>query len=100
MLNEQPWRVVVVGASLAGLFAAAATAGRGNSVTVLERDVLPSDPQPRAGVPQGEQPHVFLFRGLLALEELLPGSRQELLGVGAVPLDTGDLPWLAAQGWL
>ena len=95
-----PWRVVVLGASMAGLFAAAAAAGRGNSVMVLERDVLPGDPKPRAGVPQGEQPHVFLFRGLLALEELLPGSRQELLGVGAVPFDTGELPWLAEQGWL
>jgi len=100
MPREQPWRVVVVGASVAGLFAAAAAAGRGNSVTVLERDILPGGPKPRAGVPQGEQPHVFLFRGLLALEELLPGSRQELLGLGAVPLDTGELPWLAEQGWL
>ncbi|MDQ4032582.1 MAG: FAD-binding protein [Actinomycetota bacterium] len=98
--REGPWRVVVLGASMAGLFAAAAAAGRGNSVMVLERDVLPGDPKPRAGVPQGEQPHVFLFRGLLALEELLPGSRQELLGVGAVPFDTGELPWLAEQGWL
>lgn len=98
--EEQPWRVVVVGASVAGLFAAAAAASRGISVTVLERDALPDGPQPRAGVPQGEQPHVFLFRGLLALEELLPGSRQELLGHGAVPFDTGDLPWLAEQGWL
>lgn len=93
-------RVVVVGASVAGLFAAAAAAGRGNSVTVLERDVLPGGPEPRSGVPQGEQPHVFLFRGLLMMEELLPGSRQELLGLGAVPFDTGELPWLAEQGWL
>lgn len=98
--KEGPSRVVVVGASMAGLFAAAAAAGGGNSVTVLERDVLPGDPKPRAGVPQGEQPHVFLFRGLVALEELLPGSRQELLGAGAVPFDTGDLPWLAEHGWL
>ncbi len=100
MPREGPWRVVVVGASVAGLLVAAATAGRGNSVTVLERDVLPAGPTPRAGVPQGEQPHVFLFRGLLALEELLPGSRQELLDHGAVPFDTGELPWLAEPGWL
>ncbi|HEX4100443.1 MAG TPA: FAD-dependent oxidoreductase [Pseudonocardiaceae bacterium] len=100
MPRQGPWRVVVVGASVAGLFAAAAAAGRDNSVTVLERDVLPGDPEPRAGVPQGEQPHVFLFRGLLALEELLPGSRQELLSAGAVPFDTGELSWLAEQGWL
>jgi flavin-dependent dehydrogenase len=92
-------RVVVVGASMAGLFAAAAAAGRGNSVIVLERDVLPGTPAPRAGVPQSEQPHVFLFRGLLALEDLLPGSRQEFLDRGAVPFDSGDLPWLTGHGW-
>lgn len=120
MLRAGSWRIVVVGASVAGLFAAAAAAGRGNSVTVLERDALPDvppfdgshgekpqgekpqggEPRPRAGVPQGKQPHVFLFRGLLALEELLPGARQEMLDRGAVPFDTGDLPWLAEQGWL
>ena len=93
-------RIIVVGASLAGLFAAAAAAGTGNSVTLLERDVLVDGPQPRGGVPQGEQPHVFLFRGLLALAELLPGTRQELLDAGAVAFDTGELAWLAEQGWL
>jgi flavin-dependent dehydrogenase len=100
MSRQGPWRVIVVGASLAGLFSAAAAAGRGNSVTVLERDVLPDGPEIRPGVPQGGQPHVFLFRGLLALEELLSGSRQELLSAGAVPVDTGKLPWLAEHGWL
>ncbi|MGH3913089.1 MAG: NAD(P)/FAD-dependent oxidoreductase, partial [Pseudonocardiaceae bacterium] len=98
--GEGSWRVVVVGASVAGLFAAAAAADSGNLVTVLERDALAGGPTPRAGVPQGRQPHVFLFRGLLALEELLPGSRQELLDSGAVPFDTGELPWFAERGWL
>src|SRR5581483_4174863 len=93
-------QVVVVGASMAGLFAAAAAASTGNPVIVLERDVLPDTPRPRAGVPQGEQPHVFLFRGLLALEDLLPGSLQDFLDRGAVPFDTGDLPWLTQHGWL
>ncbi|MGB8995605.1 MAG: hypothetical protein WCC65_09890, partial [Pseudonocardiaceae bacterium] len=99
-MDAVPQRVVIVGASLAGLFAAVAAAGNGTSVTVLERDAMPDDPKPRTGVPQGEQPHVFLFRGLLALEELLPGVRQTLLDAGAVPFDTGELPWLAEQGWL
>ena len=30
----------------------------------------------------------------------MPGSRQDLLDVGAVPVDTGKLPWLAEDGWL
>jgi 2-polyprenyl-6-methoxyphenol hydroxylase-like FAD-dependent oxidoreductase len=92
--------VVIVGASLAGAFAAAAARGAGRSVTVLERDVLPTTgPAPRSGVPQGRQPHVFLYRGLLAVEQLLPGFRAEMLEAGAVALDTGDLAWLGEFGW-
>ncbi len=84
-------RVVVIGASAAGLFAAAGAYGAGAEVTVLERDGLPDGPEPRAGVPQGRQPHVFLYRGLLAAEQLLPGLRQDLLDAGAVVFDTADL---------
>lgn len=92
-------RVVVVGGSLAGTLAAAALAGAGRTVVVLERDVLPDAPGPRKGVPQGRQPHVFLHRGLLAIEELLPGVDADLRASGAVPLDTGHLAWLGESGW-
>jgi 2-polyprenyl-6-methoxyphenol hydroxylase-like FAD-dependent oxidoreductase len=99
--RRQPRRVVIVGASLAGAFAAAAAGAAGCSVTVLERDVLPSKgPEPRSGVPQGRQPHVFLYRGLLAVEQLLPGLGAEMLEAGAVTFDTGDLAWLGEFGWL
>ena len=93
------YRVAVIGASTTGLFAAAAAAGSGRSVTVLEKDDLPSGPVPRPGVPQGEQPHVFLHRGLVAAEQLLPGFRDDLLSVGAVAFDTSDMAWLGEQGW-
>ncbi len=92
-------RVVIIGASTTGLFAAAAAAGSGRAVTVLDRDDLPPDPVPRPGVPQGRQPHVFLHRGVLAAEELLPGFRDDLLAVGAVPINTAELAWLGEQGW-
>lgn len=97
--RRRPRDVVVVGASLAGLFAAAAAQRAGCAVTVLERDVVPPGARSRAGVPQGEQPHVFLYRGLLAAEHLLPGLRGDLLAAGAVPFDTGDLAWLGETGW-
>jgi flavin-dependent dehydrogenase len=90
----------VLGASLSGLFAAAAAAGAGARVWLLERDVLPAVPSPRVGVPQGSQPHVLLHRGLLAAEELLPGLRCDLLDAGAVVLDTGRVAWLGEYGWL
>jgi len=82
------------------MFAAAAACGAGRSVTVLERDVLPqTGPEPRSGVPQGRQPHVFLYRGLLAVEQLLPGFGAEMREAGAVAVDTGDLAWLGEFGW-
>src|SRR5689334_12071615 len=101
-MNPRPRRwggVVVLGGSLAGLFAAAAAAAAGRHVTVLERDGEPQDMEPRSGVPQGRQAHALLYRGLIAMEELLPGVRQELIDAGAVPLDTGDVAWLGELGW-
>ncbi len=92
--------VVVLGAGLAGLWAAAAAAGAGATVLVLERDRDPGGARARAGVPQGAQPHVFLHRGLRAAEELLPGLRADLLEAGGVSVDTGLLPWLGEHGWL
>lgn len=92
-------RVVVLGAGLAGALATAAVAAPGRTVTLVERDVLPDAPRPRPGVPQGRLLHVYLHRGLLAIEELLPGFRAELEAAGAVALDTGDLAWLGEFGW-
>lgn len=97
--SAAPQRVVVLGASLAGLFAAAACAREGRAVTVLERDVLPRRPEARPGVPQGLQPHVLLHRGRLALGDLLPGLDDALLAAGAQEIDTGDLAWLGEEGW-
>ncbi|QGQ18193.1 FAD-binding protein [Cellulomonas sp. JZ18] len=94
-----PDDVVVVGASLAGLLAAAALARPGRRVTVVERDVLPDDPVARRGVPQGRQPHALLYRSLVAIEELLPGFGDELQAAGAIPVDTGRLAWLGELGW-
>jgi flavin-dependent dehydrogenase len=93
-------RAVVIGASLAGLFAAAAATANGADTVILERDQLPEIPQPRKGVPQGRQPHVLLHRGLLAAEELLPGLREELIAAGAARFDSGAMPWLGEYGWL
>jgi 2-polyprenyl-6-methoxyphenol hydroxylase-like FAD-dependent oxidoreductase len=96
VITSEQRDVMIIGASLAGLFAAAA----GARIMIIERDVLPDGPLPRKGVPQGRQPHVQLPRGLLAAEELLPGIREDLLSHGAVPFDTGTMAWLGEYGWL
>ena len=92
--------MVIIGASLAGLFAAAAVAATGARTMIIERDVLPESPVPRKGVPQGRQPHVLLHRGLLAAEELIPGIREDLLNRGAAAFDIGTMAWLGEYGWL
>ncbi|MDQ0375922.1 NAD(P)/FAD-dependent oxidoreductase [Cellulomonas humilata] len=99
MGRRRPSRVVVLGAGLAGAFAAAAAAAPGRTVTLVERDVLPTEPAARPGVPQGRLLHVYLHRGLLAIEELLPGFRGEMQAAGAVSFDSGDLAWLGEFGW-
>lgn len=93
-------QIVVIGGSSTGMLAAAALAGPGRYVTVVERDIFPTEHRPRPGVPQGHQAHVFLYRGLQAAEELLPGLRADLLAEGAVPANTGQMLWLTELGWM
>jgi len=54
-------RAVVLGASMGGLLAARVLADFFESVTVVERDVLPDDPANRRGVPQGRPGHDIGF---------------------------------------
>lgn len=82
-------RAVVLGASMAGLLAARVLADSYRTVTVVERDALPTEPTPRRGVPQGRLIHALLARGAQVLEELLPGILDELVADGAVKWD-GD----------
>lgn len=93
-------QVAVIGGSSTGLLAAAALAGPRRDVVVVERDEFPPDPTPRPGVPQGHQAHVFLYRGLLAAEELLPGLREDLLAEGALPVNAGHVLALTELGWM
>jgi 2-polyprenyl-6-methoxyphenol hydroxylase-like FAD-dependent oxidoreductase len=92
---------VVIGASMAGLVAAAALASHYRRVTVLDRDALPDGPDNRRGVPQGKHAHGVQPGGVRALDELLPGIVDELVMAG-VP--TGDLSqacsWMVGGGYL
>jgi 2-polyprenyl-6-methoxyphenol hydroxylase-like FAD-dependent oxidoreductase len=85
---------IVIGGSMAGLALARALADGFERVTIVERDRLDGVARPRRGVPQGHHIHVLLARGALALEELFPGLRAELLAAGA---SSGDL--LTAGRW-
>ena len=84
-------RAVVLGASMGGLLAARVLADFFNTVTVVERDVLPDDPAVRRGVPQARHVHVLLARGAQILDELFPGFLNELVADGAPVWDDGEL---------
>src|SRR5215475_8781539 len=74
-------QAIVVGAGIGGL-----TFER---VLVLERDVLPVEPEDRPSIPQGRHVHALLRGGQNALEELLPGFERDLAAGGAVLLHAG-----------
>jgi 2-polyprenyl-6-methoxyphenol hydroxylase-like FAD-dependent oxidoreductase len=93
--REKGGRVVVLGASMAGLMAARVLADAYKTVTVVERDDLPSDNGQRRGVPQGQHLHALLARGRQVLDDLFPGLVDDLIAAG-VP--TGDL--LGNVRWL
>jgi 2-polyprenyl-6-methoxyphenol hydroxylase-like FAD-dependent oxidoreductase len=73
---------VVLGASMAGLLTAAVLTEAYDHVTLVERDELLGDDEPRRGVPQGRHAHILLPRGAQALEELFPGLLEELVRDG------------------
>jgi 2-polyprenyl-6-methoxyphenol hydroxylase-like FAD-dependent oxidoreductase len=84
-------RAVVLGASIGGLLAARVLADFFETVTVVERDVLPDDPANRRGVPQGRHVHALLPSGAQVLDELFPGILQDLVAEGAPVWDDGEL---------
>jgi 2-polyprenyl-6-methoxyphenol hydroxylase-like FAD-dependent oxidoreductase len=91
---------VVIGASMAGLSAAAVLSSRFASVVVVERDVLPDDPDNRKGVPQGRHAHGLLPAGLSRLVDWFPGITEELLAAGATYADIGgDVVWFQGDGY-
>ena len=75
---------------LGGLAAAKALSSFFDTVTVLERDALPSAPVARSGTPQARQVHVLLRGGLDALSELLPDFGTDLERAGAVRVRVGS----------
>ncbi|MFF5103455.1 FAD-dependent oxidoreductase [Streptomyces sp. NPDC000134] len=72
---------VVIGASAAGLFAAAALTEFAD-VTIIERDTLPEGAGPRRGVPQARHAHLVWSGGVAAFGELLPGVVDDIVARG------------------
>ncbi|WP_177154293.1 FAD-dependent oxidoreductase [Actinosynnema pretiosum] len=94
-------RAVVLGAGIAGLLAARVLADHVGEVLLVERDRLPQGPRERSGTPQGRHTHVLLSGGAHAVDHLLPGVTDELLGLGAQRVGVPDrMLVLLPAGWV
>lgn len=90
---------IVIGSGIAGLLAARVLLNHFEHITVVERDSLPAQPQPRPGVPQALQSHAILLRGQRILEQLFPGLNAELIAAGAISVDwSADALYLSSMG--
>ncbi|MFG3250964.1 NAD(P)/FAD-dependent oxidoreductase [Streptomyces sp. NPDC048187] len=72
---------VIIGASATGLFAAAALTEFAD-VVIVERDLLPEGPAGRRGAPQARHAHLVWSGGVHAINDLLPGSVEEVVARG------------------
>jgi 2-polyprenyl-6-methoxyphenol hydroxylase-like FAD-dependent oxidoreductase len=80
---------VVVGAGMGGLAAAKVLSNHVSRVTVIDRDILPSQAEPRIGTAQSKHTHVLIGGGLKTLSALFPGFEENLHAAGAVKLRMG-----------
>jgi 2-polyprenyl-6-methoxyphenol hydroxylase-like FAD-dependent oxidoreductase len=90
---------VVVGAGMGGLAAAKVLSNHCRRVTVLDRDILPSQPEPRIGTAQSKHTHVLIGGGLKTLSTFFPGFEENLHAAGAVKLRVGLETGLERPGY-
>ena len=96
-VNNQ--HAVVIGASMAGLLAARVLSDRFEQVTIIERDRLSDQVEPRKGVPQGRHVHILLAKGESILREYFPDFYTTFAQDGAIPLTTSDIRWFDSGLW-
>ncbi|MFA9421637.1 MAG: FAD-dependent monooxygenase [Gammaproteobacteria bacterium] len=85
--------VVVVGAGMAGLLAAASLSDVVGKVTIIEKDALPKTPEVRKGVPQGAHVHTLLGYAVEAMDKLIPGLMTDVYAAGAVKIRRNQDIW-------
>lgn len=92
-------KAVVIGSGIGGMAAAKALANHFGWVTVLDRDTLPSQAEPRIGTPQSRHTHALIAGGLKALTALFPGFDADVDKAGGVRMRAGQDPRLERPGF-
>jgi 2-polyprenyl-6-methoxyphenol hydroxylase-like FAD-dependent oxidoreductase len=88
-------RAVVLGGSMAGLFAGHVLADAYREVIVVDRDQLVGVTGMRRATPQSFHAHALLARGQRAVEALFPGITDDFAAAGVPVGDVGrDLRWV------
>jgi 2-polyprenyl-6-methoxyphenol hydroxylase-like FAD-dependent oxidoreductase len=91
---------IVVGGSIGGLLSARVLSDYFERVSVVERDVIPPEPEARKNVPQGRHVHALFGGGVRVVERLFPRFFDELVAAGAVRTDFArDLCWYHQAVW-
>jgi 2-polyprenyl-6-methoxyphenol hydroxylase-like FAD-dependent oxidoreductase len=91
---------IVIGGSMGGLLTARVLSEYFQQVTIVERDVVSENCEPRKGVPQGQHVHVMFGGGVRVINRLFPGFFDDLAGKGSVACDFArDLCWYHGGVW-
>ena len=91
---------VVIGGSMTGLLAARVLSDHFEQVTIIERDRLIEEAEPRKGVPQGRHVHGWLARGVAIMSEYFPDLFPTLAQDGAILVSMEDLRWNQLGVWM
>ncbi|MBA2679100.1 MAG: FAD-dependent monooxygenase [Ktedonobacteraceae bacterium] len=91
---------VVIGGSMAGLLAARVLSEHFEQVTIIERDTLTGEAEPRKGIPQGRHVHGLLVRGVGIMGKYFPDLFPTLAQGGAIPVSMGGVRWNQLGVWL
>lgn len=87
-------RVVVLGGSITGLFAASALSESYREVVLVDRDDLIGVREARRGAPQARHINGLLARGARAMEELFPEITSQMINAGCPLTDlSGTVRW-------
>ena len=99
-LQNQRKHAVVIGCSLAGMFAARILSDHFERVTIVERDPVSDRPESRKGQPQTRHLHGLLAQGFRIIKDLFPDLEQELAKGGAIITDMGEaIRWYHFDGY-